>query len=329
MIFLLKKYFIPHGDNEHKPHVLRKQAVLFITTFVLLFGIIFLLQTFIVFPKTNFLAAVFPNVVVDLTNNNRGAAGLSALQINSLLEEAAQQKAQDMAQKGYFDHTSPEGKTPWHWFDKIGYSYSYAGENLAIHFYDSQDLVKSWMNSSSHKTNILNKNFTETGIGVATGLYKGKETVYIVQLFGKPTVAISKTTVLKTEQATPIEVIPEVKDVFSREISSEMFTVKEVPAGITLPKPTSTMQAREETTINQPVFQSSLAQRLFSSPRVMLKYLYFLLFIIVALALVLNIFIKIRIQHPPLIINGLLLLFLITAVFLINNYFMVSQSQIL
>lgn len=328
MIFLLKKYFIPHEDNEHKPHVLRKQAILFIATFVLLFGMIFLLQTFIVFPKTNFLAAVFPNVVVDLTNNNRGAAGLSVLQINSLLEKAAQQKAQDMAQKGYFAHTSPEGKTPWYWLDKTGYRYSYAGENIAIHFYDSQDLVKSWMNSSSHRTNILNKNFTEIGIGVATGLYKGKETVYIVQLFGRPTVALATTTELKTEQATPTETIPEIKEIPLREISSDMFTVKEVATETTLPEPTSTIQAREEPTINQPVFQSSLAQRLSSSPRVILKYLYFLLFIIVVLALVLNIFIKIRIQHPPLIVNGLLLLFLITAVFLINNYFMVSQSQI-
>ncbi|MCH8741953.1 CAP domain-containing protein [Patescibacteria group bacterium] len=329
MISLLKKYFIPHGDNEHKPHVLRKQATLFIATFVLLFGIIFLLQTFIVFPKTNFLAAVFPNVVVDLTNSNRGSAGLSTLQINSLLEKAAQQKAQDMAQKGYFDHTSPEGKTPWYWLDKAGYRYSYAGENIAIHFYDSQDLVKSWMNSSSHRTNILNKNFTEIGIGVATGLYKGKETVYIVQLFGKPTAALAKTTELKTEQATPIEIIPEIKEILSREISSDMFYAKEASIETTLPKTTTTIQAHEEPTINQPVFQSSLAQRLSSSPRVILKYLYFFLFIIIILALVLNIFIKIRIQHPPLIINGLLLLFLITAVFLINNYFMISQSQIL
>jgi len=328
MISLLKKYFIPHEDNEHKPHVFRKQATLFIATFVLLFGIIFLLQTFIVFPKTNFLAAVFPNVLVDLTNSNRGAAGLSVLQINSLLETAAQQKAQDMAQKEYFAHTSPDGKTPWYWLDKIGYRYSYAGENIAIHFYDSQDLVKSWMDSSSHRTNILNKNFTEIGIGVATGLYNGKETVYIVQLFGRPTIALTKTIELKTKQATSIETIPEIKEVPSKGISSDMFIAKEVSTETILPETTSTIQTREEPIINQPVFQSSLAQRLSSSPRVILKYLYFLLFIIIVSALVLNIFIRIRIQHPPLIVNGLLLLFLITAVFLVNNYFMVSQSQI-
>jgi len=53
-----------------------------------------------------------------------------------LLEQAAQLKANDMAEKGYFAHTSPDGKTPWEWLKDVSYPFLAAGENLAVNFLD-------------------------------------------------------------------------------------------------------------------------------------------------------------------------------------------------
>jgi hypothetical protein len=91
-----------------------------------------------------------------------------------------------MAEKGYFSHTGPDGAQPWKWFREAGYRYEYAGENLAVNFNESEDVVNAWMKSPTHRANILKHDFTEVGIGVATGTYKGKEAVFVVQFFGKP-----------------------------------------------------------------------------------------------------------------------------------------------
>lgn len=135
---------------------------------------------------TDFLSAVVSSVLVDLTNTDRASANLSELKINPKLIEAAQAKADDMASKSYFAHNSPEGRTPWYWFGKAGYDYKYAGENLAVNFVESKDVEQAWMASPTHKWNIMNKNFTEIGIATSTGIYEGKEAIFVVQMFGKP-----------------------------------------------------------------------------------------------------------------------------------------------
>src|SRR3990172_5760313 len=121
------------------------------------------------------LAAVISSDVIDLTNKKRGENNLKFLRYNILLSRAAQMKADDMAQRGYFSHSDPDGLLPWAWLDKAGYRYSYAGENLGLNFVESAGLLNAWMNSSFHKLNLLNTNYTEIGIGVATGIYEGKK----------------------------------------------------------------------------------------------------------------------------------------------------------
>ena len=123
--------------------------------------LLFILGVFNIIPCSRFLATVLPGVLVDMTNITRQEANLNVLNPNSLLEQAAQLKAEDMALKGYFSHTSPEGIAPWYWFDKVGYKFAYAGENLAVNFLDSSVLHQTWLNSPSHKANIINSNFSE------------------------------------------------------------------------------------------------------------------------------------------------------------------------
>lgn len=132
------------------------------------------------------LAAIYANVLVLLTNKDRAAQNISELKTNSLLEKAAQMKADDMASKGYFAHNTPDGKTPWYWIQKAGYSYVVAGENLAVNFVDSEDVQKAWMASPTHRANIVNSRFTEIGIATSTGIYKGREAIFVVQMFGTP-----------------------------------------------------------------------------------------------------------------------------------------------
>lgn len=132
------------------------------------------------------LASVLPGVVALLTNDARTEQELLPLAENELLTKGAQLKANDMAEKGYFSHTGPDGSQPWKWFRDVGYRYQYAGENLAVNFTESEDVVNAWMNSPSHRANILKRDFTEIGIGIATGTYKGRAAVFVVQFFGKP-----------------------------------------------------------------------------------------------------------------------------------------------
>jgi uncharacterized protein YkwD len=132
------------------------------------------------------LAAVVTSRLVSLTNDDRSDSGLGALTVNPQLTAAAQAKANDMAAKGYFAHVSPDGRTSWTWFRDAGYSFSYAGENLAVDFTDSGDVNKAWLNSPTHRANIMNGHFTEIGIATAEGEFEGHKTTFVVQMFGTP-----------------------------------------------------------------------------------------------------------------------------------------------
>jgi uncharacterized protein YkwD len=132
------------------------------------------------------VSTVLPATVIDLTNQERSELSQAPLKRNATLDAAAKLKAKHMAQNEYFSHFSPDGVSPWYWFDQAGYVYAHAGENLAIHFTDSSEVVDAWMKSPTHRENIVNRQYTEIGVGTAKGTYEGYDTVYVVQLFGTP-----------------------------------------------------------------------------------------------------------------------------------------------
>lgn len=113
------------------------------------------------------ISTVLPAVVVDLTNEERDDNAKAPLVRNSVLDQAAQMKAEHMAKEGYFSHYSPDGVSPWYWFNEAGYVYAHAGENLAVHFTDSAEVVEAWMKSPTHRQNIVNGVYTEIGVGTA------------------------------------------------------------------------------------------------------------------------------------------------------------------
>lgn len=145
------------------------------------------------------VATVLVGALSNLTNSERAEQNLSVLAENVLLDQSAQLKANDMAEKGYFAHNSPDGKRPWYWFEQVGYKYSYAGENLAVDFNESEDVVSAWMNSPTHRANIMKGAYTEVGTAIATGTYKGKEAVFVVQHYASPRYKTqTKNTVIST-----------------------------------------------------------------------------------------------------------------------------------
>ncbi len=140
---------------------------------------------FLMFPSERVWASdITPDRVIGLVNESRLSYKEGVLVQNDLLMKVAQMKIDDMFQKGYFAHTSPEGKTPWIWFDSAGYDYQYAGENLAIHFISAESQQGAWMESASHRKNILNPEYHEIGVAVRRGVLEGKNTIVTVQEFG-------------------------------------------------------------------------------------------------------------------------------------------------
>ncbi|HEY0010635.1 MAG TPA: CAP domain-containing protein [Candidatus Paceibacterota bacterium] len=137
-------------------------------------------------PSFELLASVLPGAVVALTNEERSDMNLGSLRANALLTRAAQMKADDMAAKSYYAHVSPDGTIPPYWLTAAGYKYQVMGENLVVDRESSESVVSAWMGSHDHRENILNPSFTEIGIGVAHGTYKGRDTIYVVQMLARP-----------------------------------------------------------------------------------------------------------------------------------------------
>lgn len=130
--------------------------------------------------------------IVELTNKKRLENNLPPLAQNPLLFQAAQAKAANMFAEDYWAHFAPSGKSPWFFISASGYKYLYAGENLARDFTNADAIVDAWMGSSTHRSNMLDKNFKEIGVAVADGKLTGREGILVVQMFGasnQPSVA--------------------------------------------------------------------------------------------------------------------------------------------
>ena len=118
--------------------------------------------------------------VLDLVNEQRRIhGGLPPLIWNSDLAAAAHAHCADMAERNYFSHNTPEGLTPFDRIKNMGIRYTAAAENLAAGQPDPKSVVDAWMNSSSHRENILDPKLKEVGIafvrGGAYGIYWAQE----------------------------------------------------------------------------------------------------------------------------------------------------------
>lgn len=176
--------FIPNENNNFRAKVLHHD---FLSLFLILafFSAILFKYSFLS-DILGFATDITVEKLYQLTNQERTKYNLPPLKYNEKLSQAAYKKAQDMFAKNYWAHYGPDGTTPWEFILSTGYKYEYAGENLAKNFLFSDGVVSAWMDSSSHRDNILRREYTDVGFAVVNGILNGEETTLVVQMFGKP-----------------------------------------------------------------------------------------------------------------------------------------------
>ena len=127
---------------------------------------------------------------LELVNRDRTLNNLPPLQEYSALSLAAQLHAQDMFDRQYFDHISPDGKNPRDRYLSVGSSpLQVVGENIVqnqtkgwgLTYKEAEKFQRGWMYSNGHRANLLTEKYTKFGYGVVTGA-NGR--IYAVQMFG-------------------------------------------------------------------------------------------------------------------------------------------------
>lgn len=137
----------------------------------------------LILPGLGYLSSITEERIIELTNKERINYNLPALMPNDQLAHAAKAKGQFILEQQKFQHNFDDKKFS-SWIKEAGYEYQYAGENLAIDFYTSEGAVKAWMESPTHKENIVSEKFQEIGIAVVEGEFEGHKSIVIVQIFG-------------------------------------------------------------------------------------------------------------------------------------------------
>ncbi len=221
--------FIPHHSNNQKAKILHPSSLITLAVFLISFQLV-LNFTGKTFPKVlGYATNISPSEVIRLTNEKRTANGLLPLSENSVLSNAAIAKGNDMFAKGYWAHFAPDGTSPWSFFLSFGYKYKYAGENLARDFSDSTSTVTAWMNSPTHRENILNPNYREMGVGVVNGNLSGSDTTVVVQFFGAP---------LAGQPAIPVAKAKDIKTPVTPKASAKPTTTTTITTATIIPSPT-------------------------------------------------------------------------------------------
>ncbi|HVO28822.1 MAG TPA: CAP domain-containing protein [Candidatus Paceibacterota bacterium] len=333
----LRKYFVPHEGNDHRPHILRARTVAFVLLVAAAVESVFLLGTAVVVPNSRLFGIILTNALVDETNASRAANDVPPLQESPLLDAAAQEKADDMVANGYFAHTSPSGLSPWYWFEQVGYGFTYAGENLAVNFSDSQDVTDAWMNSPEHRANILDADFTQIGMAAATGTYEGHPAVYVVELFGTPApaapaaeapIAVANAATVPPAAAMPKPAEPAPIIVSSTPAFVAVKGVETQAATATAAVTVSTVPAVAPIAAGSAVPQGNFVQDAAANSRQWLDDIYLAVILFFAAALGINVFVKIRIQHPQVIFGGMLVI-LAAGLFIVLNQHLLAGATIL
>lgn len=178
--------FVPKKQNDYHPKSLQTDFLGYYLIFALVLTFLFKHLGTITNNILGFATDITIEKLYELTNEERFKYNLPILNYDNKLSQAAQKKAEDMFKKDYWAHYAPNGATPWQFILSNGYKYEYAGENLAKNFLFSKGVIEAWMQSESHRENLLRKEYSDVGFAVVNGILNGEETTLVVQLFGKP-----------------------------------------------------------------------------------------------------------------------------------------------
>ena len=201
--------FLPHHTNNQRAKILHPSSLLVVLSLVLVFQMAVGKISYRYPRILGYASVIQPVQILTLTNQQRQSQGLPALELDPQLSAAAARKAADMFARDYWSHVSPAGTQPWTFITAAGYSYRYAGENLARDFSDPDSVVQAWMNSPSHRENMLSNRYRDMGVAVADGNLGGRETTLVVQMFGTrfgqapATAAVGSAFTVKAQEVLP------------------------------------------------------------------------------------------------------------------------------
>jgi uncharacterized protein YkwD len=202
----LKHALVPHKGNHYRPHLMRLHgitAVLLLALFVQLAYGYFTAGRIEVLGRVSDISA--SELLAD-TNEERKKEGVAELKGNRALSQAAFLKARDMFANNYWAHTSPSGTTPWKWLADAGYNYDVAGENLAKNYPTASATISAWMNSETHRANVLSDKYQDVGFAVVDGMLDGRDTTLIVAYYGTPiSVGVEGSSSDQTVFAAPVK----------------------------------------------------------------------------------------------------------------------------
>jgi len=211
--------------------------------------------------------------LLTVTNKIRAEKGVKPVTLNPKLSDAARRKAVDMFDKNYWAHFAPDGSTsPWFFIKEAGYGYLYAGENLAKGFTNSDEVVKAWMESPSHRENMLSDKYNDIGFAIVEGKLEGEETVLVVEMFGAASPVVAQDTTKQLAVETGQEPVQEIA------IPPNAQDLQPVASEKSLPLNEQTVKSEKNGgIISKPIIDSQLTSRTIT--------LSLLLFFIVALVI--------------------------------------------
>jgi hypothetical protein len=183
VVYSIGLVVIPHKKNGFRPHIIRRYGLVAVVFVVL--G----LQAGYNIASTGGVLGRESNITVnsllDDTNKARINSGVERLVLSDKLSQAAYMKAQDMLDKQYWSHDSPDGVGPWKWFTDVDYNYDVAGENLAKNYNTSDAVVLAWMDSPEHRDNVINGDYQDVGFAVVSGEIDDRPVTLVVALYGR------------------------------------------------------------------------------------------------------------------------------------------------
>jgi uncharacterized protein YkwD len=118
-------------------------------------------------------------------NHERVSRNIPALSTAPKLNVAADGKTRDMFARSYFSHVDPDGNYVWRRVESAGYMpYKMLGENLALDFATEDGVVRAWIDSPTHRDNLLRADFADQGLSAQYGTYENRYTSIVTSLFG-------------------------------------------------------------------------------------------------------------------------------------------------
>jgi cell division septation protein DedD len=200
-------------------------------------------------------------------------------------------------------------------------------------------VTNAWLNSPEHRANILNANFTQIGIAIATGTFEGQPAVYVAEEFGTPSLAMvvppvvapslsaSAPAAKKAAAPNPAPTVIAASELQTSS-SDQMFvavkgaSTEAAPVSATGSAPNTAQTA--SVPVSQPAPETNVVQQAIANPRNAIDSFYLFMALLFAFALLLNIFVKIRIQHPNVIFGGLVAVSLAGIFIILNQHLFLS-----